>query len=316
MKTYLIASDSFKLVNEEVDKIASQFSNVIKFDYRTDTVKDVITEANYFSLTGEEKCIVFRADNIFKSKKNDVDDSGEEESDDSQIISKYLEHPNELCTIVFTSLEKVDKRKKLFKQISNVGSVNIMPSLNKKDIVYKCMDILKTKGYRIDYETANYIVENSYVNYDIMLSELDKIYALIKPGILTSDLLSDVVSSAEVGNIYDYIAAILNRNLNKAFASSKSFEKMKIDASVVIVTLAKEFEMLYLINTVSNLKDVQNLFHKEDWQMKNYIQNKNVYNIKEIKKAIILLNDYDYKLKSGRVDKDLVLDLIALDFCS
>ena len=311
MNIYLIASDSYKKINNQVNKILDDSLNVIKYDLRVDSLVDVIQEANYFSLTNEMKYIVVKSNNLFKASKN------EEKSDnqDIKLLENYMKMPNNLCTIVFTSYEMPDKRKKIYKEIDQKGKVVLLPSLNKKDLTYECINILKNKGYQIDYETANYIVENSYVNYDIMTNELEKIYALLNPQMLNISIIENIISKSITDNIFGFINAIITRNLKEASKLASNFERLKIDPAMVIIMLTKEFQILYMLKDKVNGKDIQNFLHKEDWQMKAYFNNVNLYTLKELKKIIIRLNDYDYKLKSGLLDKCVILDLLSLEFC-
>ena len=70
MKIYLIYSDSYKRINEKVNELINGFSNVLKFDLKVNSITDVIEEANYYSLTGEEKCIIVKSNDLFIAKKN------------------------------------------------------------------------------------------------------------------------------------------------------------------------------------------------------------------------------------------------------
>jgi len=314
MKTYLIASESYKLIDAEVKKIIQNSLNVIKYDLRVDSLEDVINEANYFSLTNEEKYIIVKCNNLFKGSKKE-DTEKESTGGDAKLLEKYLENPSEISSIIFLSSEMPDKRKKIYKKIQDNDGVILIPSLNKKDLTYKCMDLLKQKKYKIDYDTANFIVENSYVNYDIMTNELEKIYTLIKPGVLKTEDLKDIISVSLTGNAYSYITAILKRNLEESIKASKNFEILKIDPTMVLIMLAKDFEILYMIKSGGNLRELQNHLRKEDWQMKAYIEHERLYTLEELKKIIIKLNDYDYKVKSGLLDKSVMLDLISLELC-
>ena len=312
MNIYLIASTSYKQIDNEVQKIIGNSLNVIKYDLRINTLKDAINEAGYYSLTDDKKYIIIKSNNLFKSKKDD----NENKEDDTKILENYLNNPNEKCIIIFTSMEIPDKRKKLYKKINEVGKVIIFPTLNKKELIYKCIDLLKENNYGCNYEVASYIVDNSYVNYDIMLNELNKIYTLVPKKTLTIESIKDVISISLNGNVYDYIKAIINRDLKKASLASKDFEVLKIEPSMVLIMLAKEFQIMHLIKRGISSKEIKNLFKKEDWQMDVYMQNSNLYTLQEIKKIIVKLNDYDYQLKSGLIDKSVILDLIALDLCA
>ncbi|MBE6148702.1 MAG: DNA polymerase III subunit delta [Firmicutes bacterium] len=315
MNIYLVTSDSYKLIDAEVEKILQGSLNVVKYDLRVDSLIDVINEANYYSLTNEKKYIVVKSNNLFKATKKEESNEEDGFNKDIKLLEKYLANPSELSTIIFISYETPDKRRKVFKQIAEKGNAIILAPFNKKDLTYKCMEILKQKGYTANYDVANFIVENSYVNYDIMTNELEKIYVLLKPGLLTIEILKGIISTSLTSNVYSYINAIINRDLDLAFKSSKNFELLKIDPTMVLIMLAKEFQILYMIKNDVNLRELQNHLRKEDWQMNSYIANKDLYTLNELKKIIIKLNDYDFRVKSGLLDKSVMLDLLSLEFC-
>lgn len=308
MKVYLIYSDSYKRINDKVNEIVNNSLNVIKYNLNNSSLKDVIQEANYFSLTGEEKYIIVKSNDYFSSKK-----SSEEKNDD--ILLKYIDNPNKHTTIIFTSNVMFDKRKKIYKKINSFNNVIELLPYNKKELVYKCMEILKNNGFIINYETGNYVVENSYVNYDIMLSEIDKINLYFKKGKLSLEEIKKVVSETMSGTPYKYAKAIINQDLSLAFKMQKELEIFKIDPSLCILTLYKEMQIMLFIKLTNDIKNIQYLFGKENWQMDDYKINAEKFTINEIKKIIIKLSDYDYKYKSGLIDKSVILDLISLDLC-
>ena len=313
MNVYLIASESYKLLKEETNKIIGNSLNVIKFDARENTLKEVLDETSYYSLTGETKYVIFNETNYFKASKSDEEKSSN--NSDIESILNYLKDINKDTVLIFTISYLPDKRKKISKEFEKVGKVIVIPTLNKKELCYKCMELLKHENYLADYETANYIVENSYVNYDIMTNELDKIYYLVKPGRIDISSLKNVISKSITDNVFGYINAIINQDLKKAKEAMTNFEQLKIDPNMVIIMLYKEFEIIYLILNRYSTLDIQKLYGKQDWQMQNYLINANKYDIKEIKKIITLLSDYDYKLKSGLLDRSIALSLLSIELC-
>lgn len=307
MNVYLICSESYKKLNDEVSKIVTNSFNVVKYDLKTDSINDVISEIGYYSLTGEHKYIIVRSDNLFKNTKKEDDDN-------SKVKLDFLHENKEDVTLIFTCLTMPDKRKKIYKEINSIGKTIIIDTLNKKDLTYECMNILKKEGYIIDYDTASFIVDNSYVNYDIMTSEIDKIKVLIKEKRITISSLEGVISESVTDNTFKYINALINRDLSLALSLSKNFDRLKVDPIIIITMLYKEFNVLYLIKC-HDKGEVQKLLHKEDWQMNNYYNEERLYSLDEIKKIIIKINDYDFKYKSGLIDKSIILDLIELDLC-
>lgn len=330
MNIYLITSESYNLINEELNKIIPDSLNAIKYDLRKDNINDVVNEANYFSFDPTKKYIVVRADEIFKAKKNNVKLTDEEiasmdeelieeinsNKQDLTLLEKYLDDPSENSVIVFISMSGVDKRKKIYKQVASVGKVIDIPVLKKYELVNKCVDILKKEGYYTNYDTANVIVENSFSNYDVMLNEIEKIKYLVKKGNIYEKDLKDVISESLNSNVFKFINSVINQNIEEAFINEKDFIKLKIDPIMVFTMLSKEYQYMYLVKTHNNANEVRNLLKQEDWKINSYYQNASKYTVEELKNIIIKLSDYDVKLKNGELNKDYALSIITLDICS
>lgn len=311
MKVYLIACNSFILMKDEIKKIIPSDSNVIKYDLRQNTLEDVLSEASYFSLTNEMKYILVKGATFFKTGKSDNEDGNKE----TKMLENYINHPNENTTIIFACYEMPDKRKKIFKLINEQNNYIEIPTLNKKELTYKCMDILKNNGYGVNYDIASYIVDNSYANYDILMGELNKIFVLLPKGNITQFDLKNIISVSVMNKTFAFVNAVIARDLKAAFDCIPSFEKLKIDPIVVIISLAKEMQIYFNLKQGISPKDIQKTYGKEDWMMKNYLLHIDDFTIDELKKIIITLNNYDLGLKSGAIDKSVALDLLALDLC-
>lgn len=318
---YLITSESYKKMNEEVDKIINSSLNVVKYDLRVDSMNDALIEAGYYSLDPEMKYIIINVGNLLsaKAKKGEETEEDEEEPqvDDPNLksLEKYLEHPSDIATVILTTSFKPDKRKKTYKQIQKLGKVIEITTMNKKDLTYDCITKLKLHKYFCSYELASYIVDNSFCNYDIMTNELEKVYLGITPKSLTKDDLDGIINETLSDNIFKYMYAIFDNNLEEAVKASKDFDRLKVEPAVVLVVMAKEIYNLYYIKSGVSLKELQNYLHKEDWQMNQYKENADKFTLNELKKIIVKLNDYDYKYKSGRIDKSILLDLLTIDLC-
>lgn len=311
MKIYLIYSDSYKRINEKVNELINGFSNVLKFDLKVNSITDVTLEANYYSLTGEEKCIIVKSNDLFIAKKNKEEGKNKNE----ELLLKYIENPNNLVTLIFTSNEIPDKRKKIFKTISEKGKYIELNPFNKKEMVYECINLLKKNNININYEIGNYIVENSYVNYDICLSEIDKICLFFKKGNLSLEDIKKVVSVSYNASAFKFVRCLMNKDIKGATLLINDLERLKIDPNVIIITFYKEMNFLYLLKTTDDVKKLCFTYGKEPWQLNDYNNIKENYSLEEIKKIIIRLADYDYKYKSGLYDKSVILNIMTLEFC-
>src|SRR5690625_3311254 len=89
---YLISSSSFRLMEEEIEKIVKG-NKYSTFDLNTVLLDEVLEEAAYFSLFDEKKYMVVKNANIFgSSKRKSVDEENVSKKDEK--LLKYLEDPN------------------------------------------------------------------------------------------------------------------------------------------------------------------------------------------------------------------------------
>lgn len=306
MKYYLINCTSYNKIENEINKIIGDSKNIVKYDLRVNTLSEVLNEANYYSLFSEKKYIIVKTDILFKNGKEK----------DLELLEKYIQNPSDINILIFVNMNGIDKRKKIYKSMEKNGKIINIDDLNKKDLTYECMNMLKENGYSTDYETASYIVDNSYVNYDIMISEINKIKLIVKERNLSISVIKDIISSSLINYTFPFINSIIKKDIKKAVEYSENFSTLKIDSLMIITLLANEFEIYMHLFENKKTADVQRLFQKQDWQMKNYLQNMTYLSYKETQKNIVKLCNYDYKIKSGELDKDIALGLIILDLCS
>ena len=92
---YLIASNSYHLIDDEINKIVGnkEYQNI---DFNKTTLEEIITEANYTDLFSSEKILVIKNATFFQGK-----------GIDTKVLEDYLEHPNDLTTLIFTSLPTI-----------------------------------------------------------------------------------------------------------------------------------------------------------------------------------------------------------------
>ena len=173
MKIYLIHGESYLLINEKINEIVKDSKNVTIFDLTISTLEDAILEAGYFSMFEEEKYIIVKNANFFGSEKL--------KDKESEMLLKYLEEPNANSTIIFISNSKPDSKKKITKIIKEKYSLITIPNLKYYEIENKVMDYFKKKNFKIDTETVKYIVANGLNNYDVVMSEVNKLTQISFP---------------------------------------------------------------------------------------------------------------------------------------
>lgn len=308
---YLISAESYRIIDDEIKKIVKD-NNYILFNANRCTIKEVVEEASYFSLDDNKKWIVV--------SNADFLGTGKISESDNELLSKYLENSNETTNIIFTTLNGIDLRKKIVKSIKNKGSIVNIPKMDKRNINSTLTSYLKNYDYGIDYKTLNYIMDNSYNNLDIMFNELDKImiYYGFPCTIKYNDVLN-IVGEEKTNNNFAFVNAVIEKNLKLSLKILKSLKIYKVEPTVLVSLLAREYRLMYYVKNLYNkmsMNDIMSYLSLADWQINKFYTNSSKYSNKELLGNLVKLCDIDLNIKKGIYDKDISLYGFLMDACS
>ena len=313
---YLISSNSIHLIEDEIKKIVKD-NPYTTFDLNNVLIDDVLEEASYFSLFDEIKYIVCKNANIFgSSKKNSSEESTSKK--DSRLI-KYLEDSNPNTVLIFTINGKVDSKKKIVKTIKDRYELIEIPDLKPKEMFNKINELLKKDNYKIDSDTLYYIINNSLNNYDLIINEIDKIklYYQDKKEIKYDDVINIVSKNLEDNN-FKFIEVVMNKNIKEAFKMYDDLMVQKVEPIMLMVMIAKEIRNTLLTKMMSNRSRseiMKVLGYNYDFQLDKVINYTRMYTVKELEDYLVLISDFDYKIKRGKITNKLALQMLILQIC-
>ncbi len=312
MNIYLISNESYRLINEEIKKIVKN-NNYETFNLNKSLITEVLEEASYLSLDNNLKYLVVSNADFFGSDK--VDDKLVEQ------LLKYFNNPNPNTVLIFTTQKPIDSRKKIVKLIKDKYQVISDAKKDKMALSNFLTNYVKRNEFSIDYQTINYIINNSYNNLDIMLNELDKImlYYNFPCTIKYNDVVSIVGNSLDNNNFH-FVAAVVSKKLPDALRLFNSLKVYKVDSTVLVALLAREYRLTFYVKKLYqdkwSLKDICNTLHMADWQVDKLYNNALHYSESELLRNLVLLCDIDMNIKKGLWDKDTALYGFLLDACS
>ena len=311
MNIYLISNESYRLITKEIKKITKD-NKYETFNLNKSSIKEILEEASYFSLDDNKKYLVVTNADIFGSDK--LDDS----ITDSLI--KYFNNPNENTVIIFTTQKPIDSRKKIVKELKSKYKVITTPKMDKKTINSLLTNYVKENDFTIDWETVNYIINNSYNNLDIMFNEIDKImlYYNFPCRIKYQDVVS-IVGTELDNNNFHFVEAVVSKKLDVALKTLNSLKVYKVDATVLTILLAREYRLMYYVKKMyqnkSSLSDICEYLNLADWQVNKLYNNGVHYSENELLKNLVDLCNIDMNIKKGLWDKDTALYGFLLDAC-
>ena len=311
MNIYLISNESFRLINEEIKKIVKG-NNYETFNLNKCSIKEVIEEASYFSLDSNVKYLVVSNANIFGSDK--VDDVT------TDLVLKYMANPNPNTVLIFTTQKTIDTRKKIVKELKNKYKVINTPKMDRKSLSSFLIDYIRQNDFDIDYQTINYVINNSYNDLDIMLNELDKVMLYYNfPCRIKYDDVIKIVGEELDSNNFHFVNAVIEKNLANALKILKSLKVYKVDATVLATLLAREYRLMFYIKKLYqekvSISEICSNLSLADWQVNKLYNNGLHYSEKELLRNLVDLCNIDMNIKKGIWDKDIALYGFLLDAC-
>lgn len=311
MNIYLISHESYRLISEEIKKIVKD-NRFETFNLNKCSIKEVIEEANYFSLDSDKKYLVVTNADIFGSDK--VAD------DETELLTKYLASPNSNTILIFTTQKPIDMRKKIVKELKSKYTVKNTPKMDKKALNNFLSKYVKDNEFTIDWETTNYIINNSYNNLDIMLNELDKVMLYYNfPCRIKQKDVESIVGEELDSNNFHFISAVIEKKLDEALKILNSLKVYKVDSTVLVSLLAREYRLMFYVKKLFqnriNIAEICSTLSLADWQVNKLYNNGLHYSESELLKNLCDLCDIDMNIKKGIWDKDVALYGFLLDAC-
>ena len=250
--------------------------------------------------------------NIFGSDK--VDDVT------TDLVLKYMANPNPNTVLIFTTQKTIDTRKKIVKELKNKYKVINTPKMDRKSLISFLIDYIRQNDFDIDYQTINYVINNSYNDLDIMLNELDKVMLYYNfPCRIKYDDVIKIVGEELDSNNFHFVNAVIEKNLANALKILNSLKVYKVDATVLATLLAREYRLMFYIKKLYqekvNISEICSNLSLADWQVNKLYNNGLHYSEKELLRNLVDLCNIDMNIKKGIWDKDIALYGFLLDAC-
>lgn len=302
--TYLLLGND-EIINEKIKDIITENNinpdSVSKYNLETDNILLAIDDINTFNMFGDKKIVI--ATNL----KNII--NKEDEKNDSYINSliKYLE--NQSDNILLLCGDQLPRKKKLVECLEK-NCIKIETS--DFDMNSYIKDLFE------DYNISNINIEilKNYCSNDIsrIKHEIEKLklYKLEDKTIIKEDI--DLLVSKNLDKtIFDLINNIEKNNKKEAFNIYRLLKENNEEDMKILSMLANNYRLIYQVKNLSinkSDKEIGELLAIKNPKRISVLKNKG-YNFTNdyLKKALSLLAELDYKIKTGLIDKEYAVCL-------
>ena len=310
--TYLFYGTENYFIELEIKKIQEKYHiddiSVSRYDMTTDSLDQILEDAKTVSLFGEMKLILVTQAFIFtnNTKKND-------ETINLDELALYLEQMNPDTQLIFTC-SKINMNKKITKLLKKVGVVKEFS--NTQNIKSVVLDTLS--GYQISNATIDLLIKRVGNDPQLLSQECEKLkYYKIEEKIITDEDVMNMTHKTIDLDIFKLIDHIILKEKESALETYHEMLKYNEEPIKLIIMLANQFRLMYQAKTLIKKgyreDEIAKKLDVHPYPVKLALKKARNYEEDRLLSLLGKLADLDYNIKSGKIEKELALDLFIIE---
>lgn len=285
--------------------------NFSSYDLEETSIDEALEDAETFPFLGEKK-IVFLHNPLFltaEKKKEKVEHNLSK-------LEAYLHQPAPYTVLVISApYEKLDERKKITKELKKNAAIVEAKKLNEHELNNWLKERVKSNGIDITQEAIDLMLALVGTNLFMLTSEVDKL-ALYANGQQTIDaeLVDKLVSRSLEQNVFTLIDKIVQRKLEEALRIYYDLLKQNEEPIKILALIAGQFRLIYQVKELSRRgygqQQIAGFIKTHPFRVKLAAAQAGKFTDEELTSFIRMLADADYQMKTGGMNKSLLVEML------
>ena len=312
---YLIYGIEDYIIDEAIKKIITDNNiiddNIIKYNLDEVNVSLALEEASTVSMFDSKKLVICEGCTFLTGENK------KEINHDIDSLIKYINNPFTDVFLVFVvGKEKLDDRKKIVKELKKNSTVIEAQKKENYNLNNYIIDYVNKNGYNMSKNACIKLIERAGNNLSNLISECDKIflYKDDEKNITEEDIENLVFKNIE-DNIFELTNAVMNKDKKKIINIYKDLILMGEEEIKLIVMLANQFRMILqvklMVKNGYKERDMATIIKEHPYRVKLAMQSN--FKINELENYLIKLEELDYSIKSGKLDKSFGFEMFLLN---
>ncbi|MBR6517244.1 MAG: DNA polymerase III subunit delta [Bacilli bacterium] len=311
---YLFTGTAEIFIQNRISRIISSYDkqqvSIIKYDMEQTSFSRVLEDACTLPFLEDLKIIILR-NPTFLTTKGEI-------ANDAKNFIKYLKKPVETSIIIINATNITpNPSNEVYKALKNYAMIIDYSDSEEIEIKGWITRTAAARGIEIKDSAINLFLE--YINSDQvrMVNELDKIMNYVGDGgIINEEVVKLLVTRDLSKEIFNLIKAIIAKDLIKTNKIYQTLALQTKDIQGVIAMISNSFKDL--LTTAKLLKagysqhDISRFYNVSSSRAYYIVKDAKNFKVEDLEKYIIKMADLDYKIKSGKIDKNIGIELILL----
>lgn len=235
---------------------------------------------------------------------------------DERLIT-YIPQVPESAVLVFLCRGKADARKKLYNAFKKRGGVVSFAPLTEQELNAWIIKTFAALGKSADPATASLLAFTVGTDTSLLHQEIEKLAALAgeRDTVTQEDVRSVAVRSVEC-TVFEMVDAVVAGQQGKAFALLRDMLSTGSDRLGILAMLLRQYRLMQHIKIMQFDKlspsDIRQRLGMPSFAADRCIRQAQGYTGGQVKQAVQLCLDTEYRVKSGQLNQEGALEAVML----
>lgn len=229
----------------------------------------------------------------------------------------YIPQVPETAVLLFLCRGKADGRKKLYSAFKKRGSVVSFMPLTEQELNAWIIKTFASLGKHADADTASLLAFTVGADTALLRQEIEKLSALAgeRDPITQEDVRSIASRSAEC-TVFEMVDAVVAGQQGKAFALLRDMLSTGNDRLGILAMLLRQFRLMQHIKIMQVEKrspaEIRQRLGVPGFAADRCMRQAHGYTGRQVKQAVQLCLDAEYRVKSGQLNQEGALEAVML----
>lgn len=307
--SYIIKSKTNQIIN----KIGVDEFNITVYDADETNIINALNDAQTIPFMSLKKIIIIKNCYFLTNEK-----IKKEIKHDINALSRYLDNPVEETVLILTApYAKLDERKAITKAVKNKANVIKCEPMKQVDLSSWMRRQLGKNNIKIERPALEEFIKRVEHNTEVAVTEMRKLILYASDmDFVDIDTIKKVITKNVEDNVYEITNNILDNKQSKALEIYNDLIQHSEDPLRILGILVNKYrEILHVKLLLKDGKDqaaIAKYYRCSSGRAYYMLKNAKSVNMSTVKKHLRKLEDIDYKIKTGQIDKKIGLELFIL----
>jgi DNA polymerase-3 subunit delta len=308
-EAYLLNETKQLLLNHILNEEEKDF-NFSVYDLEETPIEVALEDAETFPFFGERK-VIFLHNPVFLTAEK----SKEKVEHNLAKFEAYLKEPAPYTVLVISApYEKLDERKKITKELKRSAELVEAKKLKEPELKNWVREQARLSGIEFEPDALDQLLALVGTNMFMLTSEVDKLalYATQEKTI-NAGLVEKLVARTLEQNIFTLIEKVVQRKMDEALRIYYDLLRQNEEPIKILALLAGQFRLIYQVKELSRRgygkQQIAGQLKTHPFRVQLALGHAHKFTDEELAKLMDLLADADYQMKTGGMNKSLLIEM-------